>query len=62
MSEDAIMTVSQVAAYLKMSRAAIYRLVAQGQLPHIRIGKSRRIRRVELEMWLKKQTVLPRAQ
>jgi len=60
MSEDAIMTVPQVAAYLKMSKAAVYRMVAQGQIPHIRIGKSRRIRRDHLEAWLKAQTVLSR--
>ena len=60
MSEDAIMTVPQVAAYLKMSKAAIYRLVAQGHLPHIKIGKSRRIRREQLEAWLKTQTVIPK--
>ena len=60
MSEDAIMTVTQVADYLKMSRASIYRLVQMGHIPHIRIGKSRRIRREQLEAWLKAQTVLPR--
>jgi len=60
MSEDAIMTVPQVAAYLKMSKAAVYRMVAQGQIPHIRIGKSRRIRREQLEAWLKTQTIIPK--
>ena len=60
MSADVILTVPQVAAYLKLSRAALYRLVQTGQLPPIRIGKSRRIRRDRLEAWLTTQTVPPK--
>ncbi len=60
MSEDVVLTVPQVAAYLKLSRAAIYRLVQTGQIPHIRIGKSRRIGRDQLEAWLKTRTVSPK--
>ena len=47
-----IWTVHDVAAYLRMSEAKVYRLVKQQQLPVIRIGKTWRFRKDLLDAWL----------
>lgn len=49
---SAIMTVKEVAEYLRMSEAKVYRLAREGALPVVRIGKSWRFRKDLLETWL----------
>ena len=40
-----IMTVEEVAAYLKLSKITVYKLVKKGQLPGFRVGNSWRFRK-----------------
>ena len=47
-----IMTVHDVAEYLRMSEAKVYRLVKEGRMPVIRIGKTWRFRKDLLDAWL----------
>jgi excisionase family DNA binding protein len=49
-----ILTVHEVAEYLRMSEAKVYRLVKEGHLPVIRIGKTWRFRKDLLDDWLTK--------
>ncbi len=51
-ANPAIMTVKEVAAYLRMSEAKVYRLVKDGALPVARIGKTWRFRKDLLDRWL----------
>jgi excisionase family DNA binding protein len=51
-----IMTVKDVAKYLRMSEAKVYRLVKEGLLPAVRIGKTWRFRKDLLEDWLKERS------
>jgi excisionase family DNA binding protein len=51
-----ILTVREVAKYLRMSETKIYRLVKQRHLPAIRIGKSWRFRKDLLDDWLNQCT------
>ena len=51
-TEFAIMTVADVADYLRISEAKIYKLAREGTLPAIRIGKTWRFRRELLDAWL----------
>ncbi len=37
-------TVPDVARYLKMSRSMIYLLMERGELPYVRIGRTRRVK------------------
>jgi excisionase family DNA binding protein len=37
---DCLLTVAEVARRLRVSRATVYKLVAEGQLAHVRIGNS----------------------
>jgi excisionase family DNA binding protein len=55
-SEDTILTIPEVAHYLKMSKSKIYDLVSKKEIPHIKIGRNVRIRQTDLQIWMEKQT------
>ena len=48
---DEIMTLKEVAEYLKVAEKTAYRLVAEGKLPGFKVGGAWRFRRVDLESW-----------
>ncbi len=49
---DPVMTVSEVAAYLKIAESTVYRLVKERRLPGRKVGGAWRFSRRELEKWL----------
>jgi excisionase family DNA binding protein len=51
-----ILTVREVAEYLRMSEAKVYRLANDHCLPAVRIGKAWRFRKDLLDDWLKRCT------
>ena len=51
-----ILTVREVAEYLRMSQTKVYRLAKERQLPVIRIGRTWRFRKDLLDAWLSKCT------
>jgi excisionase family DNA binding protein len=52
MSSD-IMTVEELAEYLKLDAQTIYRKFRRGELPGVKIGKSIRFKREVIESWLR---------
>jgi excisionase family DNA binding protein len=56
---DTILTVPEVAEYLKISKAKIYYLIQRKEIPHILIGRNVRIRESDLMEWLKSRVVKP---
>lgn len=44
--------VPEVAGVLRIARSRAYELVADGEIPSIRIGRSVRVNRGELDRWL----------
>jgi excisionase family DNA binding protein len=52
-----IMTVRDVAGYLRLSEAKVYRLAKEGCVPSFRLGKSWRFRRDMLDEWTRKETL-----
>ncbi|MBI3318125.1 MAG: helix-turn-helix domain-containing protein [Candidatus Omnitrophica bacterium] len=50
-----VMTVSEVAEYLRVNPQTVYRKTKAGELPALRIGRAIRFRRVEVEEWMKKK-------
>lgn len=54
---EEILTIPEVARFLKLSRSKAYYLVQRKQIPHIKIGKNVRVRKSELEKWLQSRTV-----
>ena len=47
--------VPEVAKVLRIARSRAYELVADGEIPAVRIGRSVRVSRKELDRWLKDQ-------
>ena len=53
-----IMTVREVATYLRVSQAKVYRLAKEHRIPVARIGKAWRFRKDLLDAWLSPSTEL----
>jgi excisionase family DNA binding protein len=47
--------VPEVAQELRIGRSRAYELVANGKIPALKIGRSVRVRRRDLESWLESQ-------
>ncbi|MGQ9768815.1 MAG: helix-turn-helix domain-containing protein, partial [Anaerolineae bacterium] len=58
--DDALLTVAEAAQQLTISAKKLYRLAAQGRIPHVRLGRSLRFRRADLDRWLEQRVVRPR--
>ncbi len=58
-SEALLLTVKEAAKLLLISRNLAYELVAQGRLPHVRLGRVIRIPRHALETWINEEAGLP---
>lgn len=54
---DKILTIPEVSAYLKISKAKIYMMIQRKEIPHIKIARNVRVRESDLVKWLEKQTV-----
>ena len=52
-----VMTVSEVADYLRVNPQTVYRKAKLGELPAMRIGRAIRFRKSELELWMKMQSI-----
>ena len=55
-AEDPILTIPEVASYLKVSKAKVYDLVSKNEIPHLKIGRNVRIREADLQVWVQKQS------
>lgn len=51
-----ILTVKEVADYLKVNERTIYRLATSGELPAFRVGASWRFRLNEIDAWISQQS------
>lgn len=54
MNEE-ILTLKEVAVYLKLTEKTAYRLAAEGKLPGFKVGGSWRFKRDDLEKWIQNQ-------
>ena len=52
---DEILTLDEVAIFLKVGKRTVYRLAAAGEIPAFKLGGSWRFRRSELEAWITKK-------
>ena len=50
--EVRLLTVSEVADLLRVSRMTVYRLIKTGELPSLRVGKSYRLREPDIHTYL----------
>ena len=52
---QAFLTTEEVLGYLKTTPRTIYRLIRNGELPAVRIGRQWRFRRTDLDRWVERQ-------
>ena len=52
---DEILTLKEVAQYLKLAEKTAYRLAADGRLPGFKVGGSWRFKREDIEHWIAEQ-------
>ncbi|HZU60732.1 MAG TPA: helix-turn-helix domain-containing protein [Solirubrobacteraceae bacterium] len=57
MSVVELLRVEEAARLLRIGRSKLYQLLARGELPVVRIGRSVRIPRRALEEWIEAHTV-----
>jgi excisionase family DNA binding protein len=55
--DPVLWTVQEVAEYLRVSEAKVYRLIKEQQLPVMRVGKTWRFRKDRLHEWLEQSAV-----
>jgi len=51
-----IMTMKEVAEYLKINEKTAYRLASEGKLPGFKVGGSWRFKRSEIQNWIEQQS------
>ena len=52
---DEILTLKEVAEYLKLAEKTAYRLAAEGKLPGFKVGGSWRFKREDVLLWIEEQ-------
>lgn len=56
-SEGEILTIKQVADYLKVTERTIYRLAAAKKIPAFKVGGTWRFSRMNIDSWIKQQSM-----
>lgn len=54
--QDGILTVKDVAGYLKVTERTIYRLAAAKKIPAFKVGGTWRFSREDIDRWIKQQS------
>jgi excisionase family DNA binding protein len=55
-AENAIMTIGEVADYLKVTERTIYRLAGAKQIPAFKVGGSWRFSKADIDRWIREQS------
>jgi len=56
-TEGEILTIKQVADYLKVTERTIYRLAGSKKIPAFKVGGTWRFSRVDIDNWIKQQSL-----
>ena len=54
--DDEILTIQDIAAFLKIKEKTAYDLAAKGKLPGFKVGGAWRFRRSDIEQWIDEST------
>ncbi|MCK5232886.1 MAG: helix-turn-helix domain-containing protein [Gammaproteobacteria bacterium] len=54
--QDKVLTIEELAAYLKVSKSTLYKLAQNGEIPSQKVGKHWRFRRDIIDQWLAEST------
>ena len=55
MVDDKILTLKEIADYLKLTERTLYRLTQGGKLPGFKVGNSWRFRLRDIDNWIERQ-------
>ena len=55
-SDVSIMTIKEVAKYLKVNERTVYRLAGAKRMPAFKVGGTWRFLRSDIDQWIKSQT------
>ena len=58
MSDDEILTVKELADYLKIAEKTAYRFVAEGKIPAFKVGSAWRFKKDAIDAWIKNQNTM----
>lgn len=53
------MTIQDLAAYVQVSKSSLYKLVQDGKVPGVKVGKHWRFHKEAIDAWLKSRPVKP---
>ena len=56
--EEKLMTVKEVAEYLRLDEHTVYRMARKGEIPAYKVAGQWRFKKELIEQWLEKQTYL----
>jgi len=51
-----LMTIKEVADYLRLSKVTVYKMTRQGKIPASKIGKQWRYSKSEIDSWVKQKS------
>ena len=54
---DDVMTIDEVAAYLKLSKSSLYQFVRAGKVPGVKIGQQWRFQKITIDEWMRTGTM-----
>ncbi len=58
MTESAFLTVHELAIAIGLSEGRVYALIAEGEIPTLRVGRRIRVPRAAFDRWLEQQAQL----
>ncbi len=56
-TESEIMTVQEVAQYLRLAEATVYKLAQAGEIPAVKVGRAWRFKRQLIDEWLRDESM-----
>jgi len=54
--EKEVLTLEEVAEYLRLSKKTVYKMARSGELPAFKAGNHWRLKRPELDEWIRRRT------
>jgi excisionase family DNA binding protein len=51
-----LMTIREIADYLRLSKVTVYKMTRQGKIPALKIGKQWRYDKSEIDSWVKQKS------
>lgn len=51
---DAVLTIDELAEYLKLSKSTLYHFVRDGKIPGVKVGRHWRFNKAAIDEWMRK--------